>query len=181
MPKYSWMCLYRHNSEYASGPKYPKILNMAKSWIWQGFQYASVTQGSEYARIWPDRVLNISWVLNTPRFWIGHSSEYASVTHDSTYPTMWLIYWMEHKYAWMSEFTVIDRVLNMFHKIHRARSYCKLIITYSEPGQRFKMERFGKIILVFNYFCKEFHFKSLWELYVSGFKYVIVLNICKFP
>ena len=31
----------------------------------------------------------------------------------------------------------------------------------SEPGQRSKMERFGKMILVFNYLCKKLHLKSL--------------------
>ena len=62
------MCLYKHYSEYASGPKYAKILNIAKLWIWQASQYASITQRSEYARIWLDRVFNISWVLHVPGF-----------------------------------------------------------------------------------------------------------------
>ena len=48
------------DSEYASGPKHAKIVNMANLWIWLGFQYASVTQRSEYARICLDRGLNIS-------------------------------------------------------------------------------------------------------------------------
>ena len=56
------MCLNKQNPEYAWGPKYAKIL------IWQGSQYASITQCSEYARICLDRVLNISWVLNMPGF-----------------------------------------------------------------------------------------------------------------
>ena len=30
MPKDAGMCLYRLDSEYASGPKYAKILNMEK-------------------------------------------------------------------------------------------------------------------------------------------------------
>ena len=37
------MCRYKQDSEYA--------LNMAKFWIWQGSQYASVTQRYEYVRI----------------------------------------------------------------------------------------------------------------------------------
>ena len=45
---------------YALGPKYDKILNMAKFRIWQGSQYASVTHRPEYAKIYLDRVLNIS-------------------------------------------------------------------------------------------------------------------------
>ena len=54
------MCLYKQDSEYASGSKYAKILNMAKFSIWQGSQYANITQRSEYTRICLDRVLNVS-------------------------------------------------------------------------------------------------------------------------
>ena len=43
MPKYAWMCLNKQDSEYSSGPKYTKILYMAKFWIWQVSQYASDT------------------------------------------------------------------------------------------------------------------------------------------
>ena len=43
------MRLYKQDSEYASGPKYAKILNMS-----------GVTRCSGYARICLDRVLNIS-------------------------------------------------------------------------------------------------------------------------
>ena len=43
------MCLDKQDSEYALGPKYAKILNMASLGIWQGSQYASVRQRSEYA------------------------------------------------------------------------------------------------------------------------------------
>ena len=61
MPEYSWMCLYKQDSEYASAPKYAIILHgMAKFWIWQGSQYANVTQRSEYAAICLNRILNIS-------------------------------------------------------------------------------------------------------------------------
>ena len=60
MPEYGWMCLYKQDSEYASCPKYFKILNIAKFWIWQGPQYPSATQRSDYARICLDIVLNIS-------------------------------------------------------------------------------------------------------------------------
>ena len=54
MPEYAWMYLYKQDSKYA------KILNMVKFWIWQGSQYASVTQRSEYSIICLDWVLNIS-------------------------------------------------------------------------------------------------------------------------
>ena len=60
MPEYAWMCLYKQDSEYALGPKYAKILDIAKFWIWKDSQYASVTHRFEHARICLDRVLNIS-------------------------------------------------------------------------------------------------------------------------
>ena len=34
MPEHAWMCLYKQDFEYVSGPKYAKILIMAKLWIW---------------------------------------------------------------------------------------------------------------------------------------------------
>ena len=75
------------DSEYAWGPKYAQILNTTKSWIWQGSQYARVTQHSKYARIYLDRVLNISWALNMPEFWIWKGSEYPRVKQGSKYAT----------------------------------------------------------------------------------------------
>ena len=92
----------------------------------------------------------------------------------------------------MSEFTIIDRILNMYHTLHSARSLCKLLSTYleifrgrevySEPWQRAKTECFGKIIIVFKYFSKKNSIFNFWESseYVSGFKYARVLNIYKF-
>ena len=35
MPEFAWMCLYKYDSEYTSGLKYAKLLNMAKFWIWK--------------------------------------------------------------------------------------------------------------------------------------------------
>ena len=93
MPEYAWMCLNKQDSEYAWGPK-----NMPKFWIWQGSQYASITQRSEYARICLERVLNISWVLNIPGFWIGQGSEYVRITQGATYDTTWLNI---SEYAWI--------------------------------------------------------------------------------
>ena len=74
MPEYDWMCLNKQGFEYAYDPKYAKILNMAKFWIWQGSQNTSVSQCQnvpEYSLL--DRVLNISRVLNMPVFWIWNS------------------------------------------------------------------------------------------------------------
>ena len=52
MSEYGWMFLNKQDSKYVLGPKYAKILNMAKFWIWQASQYANVTQCSGYTRIW---------------------------------------------------------------------------------------------------------------------------------
>ena len=78
MPEYAWMCLYKQDSEYALGPKYAKILDIAKFWIWKDSQYASVTpfwtcqnmpwQSSEY--ILGSKYANI---LNMAGFWISKS------------------------------------------------------------------------------------------------------------
>ena len=50
--------------ECASGPRYGKILNMTNFSAWEVSQYASIKQSSEYARIYPGKVLNIFSVLN---------------------------------------------------------------------------------------------------------------------
>ena len=60
MSVHAWMCLNKQDSEYALGPKYAEIPNMAKFWIWQVSQLASIAQRSEYAKIFLDRVLNLS-------------------------------------------------------------------------------------------------------------------------
>ena len=73
----------------------------------------------------------------------------------------------------MSEFTMIDRVLNIYHTIHSTRSFCKLMSTYWEIGVLF--EYFGKIIISFNYFCKILHLKSLRQLWMCR-----VLNTSEF-
>ena len=87
--EYAWMWLNKQGSEYVSSPKYAKILDMAKLWIWQGSQYVSITQ-PEYTRIYLDRVLNIPLVLNMSGFWIWQGSEYIGVTQGSKYATIWL-------------------------------------------------------------------------------------------
>ena len=122
----------------------------------QVFQDASVTQPTEYARKCLDRVLNISWVLNMPGFWIWkvlNMQELHRVLNKPQYDRIRL------NRTWiclnMSEFSIIDRVLNMYHAIHSARSLQNLTstygeITYPELGQRSNIERFGKITIVFN-------------------------------
>ena len=80
------MYLNKQNSEYTSGPKYAKILNMSKLWIWQCSKYANVTQRSECARICLDKVLNISWVQDP---------EYARDTQGFKY--VWICIKMAEK------------------------------------------------------------------------------------
>ena len=76
------------------------VLDIPKFWIWQGSQYESITQPSEYARICLDRVLNFFLVLNMPGFWIWQSSEYAKITQGSKYAIQGSEYvWIGHEYA----------------------------------------------------------------------------------
>ena len=94
---------------------------MAKFWIWQGAQYALVTQRSEYAKICLDGVLNISWVLDMPVFRIWQGSECSRVTQGSKYATIW---WNMSEYdvnVIMSEFSITDRVPNMYPTKNRAK------------------------------------------------------------
>ena len=55
------MCVNRHDSEKCLEFLNAEILNMAKFWIKQVFQNASVTQPTEYARICLDRVLDLEY------------------------------------------------------------------------------------------------------------------------
>ena len=90
MPEYAWMPLNKPNFENALGPKYVKLLNMGKFWMWHGSQYAKVTQRSQYAWIYLHRVLNLPWVLNMPGFWMWQGSESGNVTQGSKYATILL-------------------------------------------------------------------------------------------
>ena len=63
-----WMCL----NKQGSGLDFrPRDIKMIKFWIWLSSHYA--TQYCEYATIYLDRVLNISWVLKI------QDSEYGKV------------------------------------------------------------------------------------------------------
>ena len=82
----------------------------------------------------------------------------------------------------MSEFTIKDRVLNMSHTMHSARSLYKLMNTYWEIGvfrtlSKIK-ECFGKLFSVLTIFAKH-SILYLWESseYVLSFKYVRVVSI----
>ena len=86
MPEYVWMYLHEQDSEYASSPKYARILNMTKFYICE----VSVTRRSEYATICLHKSLNISWVLNMPGFWIWQGSDYERDTLCFKYAAIWL-------------------------------------------------------------------------------------------
>ena len=118
----------------------PGVLNMLKFWIWQGFQYTSVRQRSEYARICLDRVdLRISSeyisgskyarILNMAGFWLYKLHRVLNMPQYS---------WICLNRTWiclnMSEFTIIDRVLNMRETILNARSLSTLMSSYWEIG-----------------------------------------------
>ena len=94
--EYAWMWLNKQDSEYAYGPKYANILNMAKFWTWQGSQYASVSQRlnmPENALL--DRDLNIYRVLIMPVFWIWNSYTGFQICHNMTEYV-----WIRLEYAW---------------------------------------------------------------------------------
>ena len=66
-------------SEYVKN-EYTKILKKARFWILQGSQYASVTQRSDYVRVYLDRIRteyilgsNYARILNMAEFWICKS------------------------------------------------------------------------------------------------------------
>ena len=84
--------------------------------------------------------------------------------------------WMGGEYALkcLSSARSLYKVMSTYWEILRD--------THSEPGQRSKMERFGKIVIVFGYLYKKKFILNLWEgsEYVSGFKYGRVLNTPKF-
>ena len=101
-------CLYKQDPEYASGPKYANILNMAKFWIWQGSQYASIAQRPEYAKMRKyDKVLYMrrdanGRVLNIPGFRVCQVSAYANIVQGSEYAWVRLnnALWQGSEYAW---------------------------------------------------------------------------------
>ena len=127
------------------------------AFLYGSSQYASVTQHSEYARVCLDRVLNINWVLYMLGYKLGSIyAEYCRVLNMQELHrllNMPQYGWICLNRAWVclnvSEFSIIDSFVNMYHTIHSATSLYKLISTY------------WQIIIVFNYFCKKLQLKSL--------------------
>ena len=67
------MCLNKQYSEYASGPKYAKILNMAKFWTWQGVNMRALHSVLNM----PEHDFTELWIYLV--FWICQVSEYGRV------------------------------------------------------------------------------------------------------
>ena len=75
-----------------------------------------------------------------------------------------------------------NRVLNMHHTYiveGYSTSWWVLIErwAYSELSQRSKMECFGKIIIVFNYFCKKLHIKVACRVRVAYFNKITISTV----
>ena len=129
------------------------VLNMSKFWMWQSSEYGRlsvcefyitfwtyqkmpwqsseyISQGSKYLGILKyDRVLNIQdlhRVLTKPQY-------------DQIFlNTQWIC-------LDISEFTIVDKVLNMSHTTHSARSLYKLMSTYWEnPVKELRQSDFKK-------------------------------------
>ena len=123
------MCLNKLDSEYAWD------LNMQKFWLWKGSQYLPFYS-----------VLNIPESALT-EFWIYLG---LSICQDSQYG--WVLNMQElhrilnmPKYSWtclnrtwiclnMSEFTIRETILSMYHTIRSTRSLYYLMSTYWETG-----------------------------------------------
>ena len=83
-------CALINKTEYVLGPNYTKILNMAKFWIWQGYQYSSIrlfwTCQKKMPRECSEYILGSKYVRiqNLAAFLI------FKITQGSKYPIIWL-------------------------------------------------------------------------------------------
>ena len=137
-----------------------RILNMYRSQIHQNSEYGRVLN------IWtlhgvlnmPEYMyLNVSQVLNMPRA-LNMQELHRDKQYDYICPNR----------TWISlnmfEFSIIARVLNMYHTIHTVRvtlqvnEYLLRDGRIQNPAKDLKMERFGKIILL-NDFAKKLNLK----------------------
>ena len=163
------------NSEYG------KVLN--KAGFWECERYAA------YLLDMPEYALTEFWIY--VEFEICQDSEYGRVLnmrelhrvlcsmqecHNITEYV-----WTGCEYAWNSEFSIIGFWVCIMQYIVQSHSKCQWVLTeilLIQNSVRFdgdgNMERFGKIIVVFNYFCKKFHLKSL-----RGFCTCVEFWICQ--
>ena len=118
MSEYAWMCIFKQNSEYALGPKYAKILNMAKFWICQNmpWQSSEYVLGSKYARI-----------LNMTGFGICKSYTGFEICKHN----MAEYAWIGREYAWIC---LKNRALNMDHRsLYKLMSFWEIGVFRTQP------------------------------------------------
>ena len=113
------------------------ILNMLKFWIYNCSEYSRVfnRQALHSVLYMPEYTLTEFWIHLG--FWKCQDSEYGRVLNIQELHralNMLQYGWICLNRTWiylnMSEFTIIDRVLNMSQTIHSARSLYKLMISY---------------------------------------------------
>ena len=164
------MSLNKQDSEYAEGPicqncEYGRVLNMQASHSVLNIPEYVMTEFWIYLRIYYVRILIMQQLhrfLNMP--------QYGWVCLTRT----WI-------YLSMSEFTILDRFLNMHNTIYSVGLLYKLMSilreAYSELGQRWWA--LWKILTIFS---KNLNL-NLWEgsRFVSGFKYVNYERILNIP
>ena len=103
----------------------PRVLNMPIFWTWESSEYGRVLN------MWAlHSVLNMpeyATILNMTGFWICKSYAGCQICHNIAECLK-----MAKVCLNMSEFMIIDRVLNILHAIHSARSLYKFMSTYWE-------------------------------------------------
>ena len=110
-----WICqnIPWQSSEYISGFKYARILNLAGFWICNSYK----------------------------GFYICHKkAEYVCIGYE---------------YAWMSELTIIDSVLNMSHTIHNVTIQVYEFLLQQQPSKDVPRKK------ICNNFTGEHHFQSV--------------------
>ena len=70
MPEYDWICLNKQNSEYASVPKYTKILNMAGVSISESYTAFWICQNMPWQSSWYILGSKFAKILNKTEFWV---------------------------------------------------------------------------------------------------------------
>ena len=133
MTGYPRICLNKQDSECALGPKIRS--SCPEFWIWQSSEYCRVLNMQalhsnlnmpDYTLISLDSILNTR-ILTMARFWISKKNRIQNILQYD---------WKCLNRKWicltMSRFTIIDRILNMFHTIHSARSLYKIMSTFWE-------------------------------------------------
>ena len=136
---------------------------MAKLWTWQGSQYESVTQLCQYAWICLNRFLKYLVgstkyvrILNIAGFWTCKSYTGIQICHImSEYVWIWYMNMPEYVSIYDNRQPGFWMCIIKYIAWRHSTSYGLLTEAYSVPGQRFwKNARFGKMIIVFNYFSK---------------------------